>query len=545
MRIMLSCFFFYGCHSKEQRDCEEKSITQEVCDGIDNDCDGEIDNHPVDGVMLYQDGDGDGFGSTVSISTCGAVPGFVENQEDCDDEDVYIHPEAEEVCDGVDNDCDNQIDDADESLSLASMSFYYKDADGDGFGDVENFQTACTPPSGYVSNPHDCDDSTITIGIIDLDQDGIFACLGDCDDSDPTVGATDDDADGFIACVNDCDDSDAFVFPGSAELESESACMRDADGDGYGDTKIDQCIILELFDSSGNGWSEGAEITVIRDGEISESFAVGVEDKCTDASLCEMFGGFLGRPQGYRAQELCFSNEELGLWYQEGIGFNEEHGVRITLSDGNVLLWGDMFDDSSELSTGDILALPPSSVIRGTDCDDANLFIGSGDKDGDGFEACDEEHPRDCNDDNPFWFFGAGYNELSPWDTDCLLDEDGDGYAQRTSLFEWNSDFGSCFQIIIQDNWSDGCNGSAELYVNGHFFQSFPGPISDFVSYYVCNANGIVQLGWVEASIFNVECSLTVQDSTGIDVFTAFAGIPMTIPSWGTDIDDHNSEIHE
>ncbi|MCP4122421.1 MAG: hypothetical protein GY751_11760, partial [Bacteroidetes bacterium] len=59
----------------------------EICDGVDNDCDGSVD----EGF----DGDGDGY------TTCGG---------DCNDGDDSTNPGATEICDGVDNDCDGQID---------------------------------------------------------------------------------------------------------------------------------------------------------------------------------------------------------------------------------------------------------------------------------------------------------------------------------------------------------------------------------------------------------------------------------------------------
>ncbi len=77
-----------------------RSVTDEVCDGYDNDCDGEVDEG--------YDQDGDGY------TTCGTVPGEPGvtdmGRVDCVDDDPAIHPGAEEVCDAVDNDCDGEID---------------------------------------------------------------------------------------------------------------------------------------------------------------------------------------------------------------------------------------------------------------------------------------------------------------------------------------------------------------------------------------------------------------------------------------------------
>jgi hypothetical protein len=81
----------------------------EVCDGIDNDCNGKVD----DGVssIWYGDSDEDGFGDpSVSIGACSQPTGHVDNDQDCDDTQFEINPSAEEICDEVDNNCDGQVD---------------------------------------------------------------------------------------------------------------------------------------------------------------------------------------------------------------------------------------------------------------------------------------------------------------------------------------------------------------------------------------------------------------------------------------------------
>ena len=81
-------------------DAIARTVTDEVCDGFDNDCDGEVDEG------FDQDGDG--------YTTCGTVPGEPgvtdPGRVDCVDDDPAIHPGADEVCDMVDNDCDGEID---------------------------------------------------------------------------------------------------------------------------------------------------------------------------------------------------------------------------------------------------------------------------------------------------------------------------------------------------------------------------------------------------------------------------------------------------
>ena len=106
------------CHYGTQRcdvfghwnNCEGNiEPTPELCDGLDNNCNGLIDEGQL--TTFYQDRDGDGYGSSLfPIESCQAPRGYVINHTDCNDNDFVIHPAAEELCDLVDNNCNNTID---------------------------------------------------------------------------------------------------------------------------------------------------------------------------------------------------------------------------------------------------------------------------------------------------------------------------------------------------------------------------------------------------------------------------------------------------
>ena len=289
---------------------------EELCDGVDNNCNDEID----EGVqtLFYMDSDEDGYGAVGSepVEACEAPEGMVELTGDCDDTDELYHPgapeedctdpedyncdgsvgyadqdgdgyaaceecddlnseinpESAEYCDGVDNDCDTEIDEDDS----VDASTWYADTDGDSFGDVNTTSTACYEVNGWVADSSDCDDSvTTTYPGADEYCDGVD---NDCDtetDEDDALDVStwyaDTDGDGYgdssvtndtcyiatgwVLDLSDCDDTVYTINPGADEYcdgvdndcdtfidEDDSVdavtWYADTDGDGFGDSNV-------------------------------------------------------------------------------------------------------------------------------------------------------------------------------------------------------------------------------------------------------------------------------------------------------------------
>ncbi len=120
-------------------------VSAEVCDGVDNDGDGLVDDDdpsldPESGTWAFVDADQDGFGARSEKNERRCRPGDRStNADDCDEADAAIHPGAVEICDDKDNDCDGLEDQLDPGCVLADMRYTYRDEDQDGFGGAPFF----------------------------------------------------------------------------------------------------------------------------------------------------------------------------------------------------------------------------------------------------------------------------------------------------------------------------------------------------------------------------------------------------------------------
>ena len=141
----------------DDRDASRNPSAAEVCDGIDQNCNGTSDENAVDASSWYVDTDKDGHGdATISTKSCAAPAGYVAASDDCNDADAATYVGAPESCDGRDNNCDNSIDNNPVDGAAA-----YVDADGDGFGlDASGpALIVCHLQAGFTGQGGDCNDA--------------------------------------------------------------------------------------------------------------------------------------------------------------------------------------------------------------------------------------------------------------------------------------------------------------------------------------------------------------------------------------------------
>ena len=266
-----SCFNTDGAAGTDCNDANASvhPTLPEVCNGIDDNCNGETD----EGLLTdyYPDRDWDEQGDRLADGglpeaqpSCANEPGLAEAVRDCDPEDPTRNESQLEFCDGVDNDCDEAIDESKNDV------VWYRDEDGDGFGDARKpVKYSCYPPGeGWSILKRDCDDGDPEVNpsapeICDGKDNN---CNGRADFFVPGHGYEDDDGDGKAdqACARsepDCDDGDYTSYPGAPELcdgrdndcdgkaDVGAAPVRwyvDVDGDGFGDERafIESCAVV-------------------------------------------------------------------------------------------------------------------------------------------------------------------------------------------------------------------------------------------------------------------------------------------------------------
>ncbi len=234
-------------------DCDDSRTTvrpnaAEACDGIDTDCDGSTDYADANGDESDADGD-----NRLECSPYVENGGLFDGGLDCDDGNAAVYPSATESCDGLDEDCDGQAE-------FADVGGNELDSDGDTWLACASF----VDHGGGYAGGGDCDDGSVTIrpGLPEA-CDGVDTnCSGAADFADATGDELDADSDGWVECApyadnggsldggDDCDDDDGDAWPGAPEVSGDGV-DQDCDGDD---------LVLCYDDDDGDGYGGGVGV---------------------------------------------------------------------------------------------------------------------------------------------------------------------------------------------------------------------------------------------------------------------------------------------
>jgi hypothetical protein len=544
-------------------------------DGVDlrTDCD-DRDPKVLGPSVWYNDVDRDGFGSETQEEACEAPSNFVDLSGDCDDTNAFINPDALEVCNGYDDNCDGGVDDIAENFTV-----WYADADSDSYGDPEVSVQQCDEPSGYVLNNLDCNDATDTqspdiIEVCDgLDND----CSGYADDTAEAVQLfLDSDHDGFgdpdnyaFTCTSeiegyvldntDCDDNDVDTNPDAREAcndGKDNNCngivdtdaedvewYRDEDADGYGvndDTVVD-CSPPDGYVGNSNDCDDtNGEVNP----EAEEICNDGVDNNCDETS------------------QECRLESVIDLLTADAIIFNSSGssyaGQAVAMGDINGdgksdLIIGAPFKNTSSNGAGGFYAFlgPISGTLMLTDADSqvsgegTNHYFGSSLSVADtNLDGLDDVLAGAPGFDTPFNNAGAAYlfkapieANISAAEADLVLQgsyyDDEVGHENTCSLSsEWIAiglpyGYNSAFVhttasegTVSLDSWEAEFSGGSGSYVGAVTLQTDMN--ADLITDFVIGASGggkvYVLHGPVGGSITTSGADSTISGRSGFGI---------------------------
>lgn len=442
---------------------------EELCDGQLNDCYLQADGVPTDEV----DTDGDNYVACDNTTVTWKGPAAIKIGADCDPEDPYTYPFAEELCDGITNDC-FQRDDA--GYALSNLPVDEVDDDVDGYVECEKSDRVWNKDAEEsILDGADCDDTDPLIF-----PEATELCDGqrnDCDfytDGVPT-DEVDTDGDTFVECGYtvaeewsgdkpseglDCDPDDANRYPGAYEVcdgvwDDCNAAVADGGANPGPDDEQDldgDKYVGCGYDPSAYAWASGvAPREGIDCGQTDATVYPGAYEECdgqfNDCDDGSYVAGLAPDVEldddadGWVECEILVSvtwvgeeavQDALDLLPDGGFDCDDEDGFAFPGAapedDPNGCL-----RDGDDDGYGDVASVDP--VSPGSDCDDDNVSVYPG-----ASEVCeddlDAQVDNDCDGDvNTQGDFPTSYGEENAYP-----DEDGDSFG---------SDDGRLFRICV------------------------------------------------------------------------------------------------
>jgi len=372
----------------------------EICDDLDNDCNGIVDDDAEDAITWFADADGDDVGDIdAEMLACTQPTGFVATATDCDDSREDVHPLATEICNDIDDDCDGLIDDEDQGLTGATT--WYVDDDGDGYGSATDTIKACDQPPGFADNSLDCNDASFWIrpGVQDLCDDAHVD--QDCD------GVSDEDQRGDL---QECQaPSCAFIHEYRPAAPSGVYWLL-----GLGDVIYDAYCEMERADG---GWA----LAFVASYDFTDYWSW--DQRANWHSQEGTIGHVLERHQDYKGSashrqafsDLLFIHAPSDVWaFYEDVGDGSDSFAGFIGKQGAVCYGL----ESGWAMTGGTLSMTPSGRLCSTD-----LYINPMDQDGQ--ESCENVAVTSSDTWGPAWSVKTTIDDGGDALVGCPLDDVG------------------------------------------------------------------------------------------------------------------------
>ena len=465
-------------------DCDDgnpeiRPDAQELCNEIDDDCDGDEDedDSDVDVTCWYADVDGDGFGGGTCISLCAppAASGWTGIGGDCNDTLFAVNPNATEVCNNIDDDCDGETDISGDAAP-SDATLYLLDADGDGYGDPLSTRLSCpslADEAWVLADRVDCDDTNAAVlpggtevaaDGVDSDCDGLELCWADRDedgfgDSEEMLRSASLACEGEADCTLpggvsgtctvvppgevDCDPTRFDVYPGAEEFvddgidsdcDAQEVCYLDVDEDGY----VDQGRGEGVAATSVTSVLDCDAIGLVPSPTFPDQLDCNPELASVNPGATEVAGNH--DDDNCDGVRLCWDDADADGW-----GTSTTYATSGLLCD--TLINGDCDDTRADVNPAAL------ETTGGEDLDCSGTVVCFVDADGDRYARSGATLPSadrdcadsgelsasarlgdDCNDDNaainPAASEAAGnsVDENCDGSLGCLADNDGDGY---------------------------------------------------------------------------------------------------------------------
>lgn len=311
----------------DDSDADVNPDAEEVCDGIDNNCDDEIDEDTAtDAGTWYADSDSDSYGdANISIVGCEMPEGYVEDGSDCDDTSELVNPGAAEVCDGIDNDCDASTSEDGTVVHTAT--------DGVQTDVTSSLTGTASSPAVYTFTEGSLTfcDGVHYVNLL-VSGDGTVGSQS----QDPTRTSLNGAGLGTVVSVDE---------PGSTVLVSDLTIEN-----GFAITELGSAgggVSCASFDSQTGGLDEAIDLqleNLIVSNNVADEYGAGVFAVGCDLTLLN--------------SEISYNTSEYyagGLWLSDGD--SSLTGVEIFENTapigGGVLIWGSQFGSGNHAGTLD------------------------------------------------------------------------------------------------------------------------------------------------------------------------------------------------